>query len=437
MRSYLNNETRIKSLVRDLEHSNLEIHYLGKSLIQHEAQIESLKKDNKNLSIQLRKALQDIESKEKFIVFREEQFIALEDKISTLNKKPKMSSQCQIQPPSPNEIDVSTDRINSACRSLDEFIQRPDNSLQIAQQLKLLGLIENCANSWLRMMRSYLNNETRIKSLVRDLEHSNLEIHYLGKSLIQHEAQIESLKKDNKNLSIQLRKALQDIESKEKFIVFREEQFIALEDKISTLNKKPKMSSQCQIQPPSPNEIDVSTDRINSACRSLDEFIQRPDNSTLNQRTAVNKLNEITTFTHRLRDIAKWNDDQLAPLQAQLQQNLQAFNQVNNQLAQAQNDLNQLHQDFLQLNVAHAQLNNTHIQFVNARDQFINNIHNPLVQAYNYHNGRLQMFQQKHIKWKQRAKNPVGQLQIFQQKYVKWKQRARNPDVIWLVGFSN
>ncbi|CAH1766641.1 3414_t:CDS:1 [Entrophospora sp. SA101] len=286
-------------------------------------------------------------------------------------------------------------------------------------------------------MRSYLNNETRIKSLVRDLEHSNLEIHYLGKSLIQHEAQIESLKKDNKNLSIQLRKALQDIESKEKFIVFREEQFIALEDKISTLNKKPKMSSQCQIQPPSPNEIDVSTDRINSACRSLDEFIQRPDNSTLNQRTAVNKLNEITTFTHRLRDIAKWNDDQLAPLQAQLQQNLQAFNQVNNQLAQAQNDLNQLHQDFLQLNVAHAQLNNTHIQFVNARDQFINNIHNPLVQAYNYHNGRLQMFQQKHIKWKQRAKNPVGQLQIFQQKYVKWKQRARNPDVIWLVGFSN
>src|SRR5688572_2424908 len=149
--------------------------------------------------------------------------------------------------------------------------------------------------------------ETRIKSLVRDLEHSNLEIHYLSKSLIHREAEIETLKNDNKNLSIQLRKALQDIESKEKFIVFREEQFIALEDKILTQNKKPKMSTQRQIQPPNPNEIDVTTDSINIACRSLDEFIQRPNNSNLNQRSAVNKLNEITTFTHRLRDIAKWN----------------------------------------------------------------------------------------------------------------------------------
>ncbi|CAJ0842202.1 19402_t:CDS:1, partial [Entrophospora sp. SA101] len=205
--------------------------------------------------------------------------------------------------------------------------------------------------------------ETRIKSLVRDLENSNLDIHYLDKSLIQREAEIETLKEDNKNLSIQLRKALQDIDSKENFIVFREDQFIALEDKISTFNKKPKMSSTRQIQPPNPNEIDVSTDSINTACRSLDEFIQRPGNSTLNQRTAVSKLNKITTFTHRLRDIAKWNDDQLEPLQAQLQQNLQAFNQVNIQLTQAQRDLNQLHQDFLQLNVAHTQLNNTHTQF--------------------------------------------------------------------------
>ncbi|CAJ0834591.1 16414_t:CDS:2, partial [Entrophospora sp. SA101] len=98
-------ETRIKSLVRDLENSNLEIHYLDKSLIQREAEIETLKEDNKNLSIQLRKALQDIESKENFIVFREDQFIALEDKISTFNKKPKMSSTRQIQPPNPNEID--------------------------------------------------------------------------------------------------------------------------------------------------------------------------------------------------------------------------------------------------------------------------------------------------------------------------------------------
>src|SRR5215213_4964937 len=134
---------------------------------------------------------------------------------------------------------------------------------------------------------------------MQDLENSNLEIHYLDKSLIQREAENETLKKDNTNLSIQLRKALQDIESKEKFIVFREEQFIALEDKISTFNKKPKMSSTRQIQPPNPNEIDVSTDSINTACRSLDEFIQRPGNSTLNQRTAVSKLNEITTFTHR------------------------------------------------------------------------------------------------------------------------------------------
>ncbi|CAJ0832972.1 964_t:CDS:2 [Entrophospora sp. SA101] len=224
--------------------------------------------------------------------------------------------------------------------------------------------------------------ETRIKSLVRDLENSNLEIHYLDKSLIQREAEIETLKEDNKNLSIQLRKALQDIDSKENFIVFREDQFIALEDKISTFNKKPKMSSTRQIQPPNPNEIDVSTDNI-----------------------------------------AKWNDDQLEPLQAQLQQNLQAFNQVNIQLTQAQRDLNQLHQDYLQLNVAHTQLNNTHTQFVNAQTQFINNTHNPLVQA---NHQLIQAYNFKH-----------GQLQIFQQKYVKWKQRTKNPDVIWLVGFSN
>jgi chromosome segregation ATPase len=279
--------------------------------------------------------------------------------------------------------------------------------------------------------------ETRIKSLVRDLENSNLEIHYLDKSLIQREAEIETLKEDNKNLSIQLRKALQDIESKEKFIVFREEQFIALEDKISTFNKKPKMSSTRQIQPPNPNEIDVSSDSINTACRSLNEFIQRPGNSTLNQRTAVDKLNEITTFTHRLRDIAKWHDDQLAPLQVQIQQNLQAFNQVNIQLTQAQRDLNQLHQDYLQLNVAHTQLNTTHTQFVDAQTQFINNTHNPLVQANHQLTQAYNFFQPKYVKWKQKAKNSVGQLQVFQQKYVKWKQKTKNPDVIWLVGFSN
>jgi chromosome segregation ATPase len=267
-------------------------------------------------------------------------------------------------------------------------------------------------------------HETRIKSLVRDIEHSNLEIHYLSKSLIQREAEIENLKKDNTNLSIQLRKALQDIESKEKFIVFQEDQFIALEDKILTQNKKPKMSSQRQIQPPNPNEIDVTTDSINIACRSLDEFIQRPNNSNLNQRTAVNKLNEITTFAHRLRDIAKWNDDQLAPLQTQIQQNLQAFNQVNIQLAQVQKDLNQLHQDYLQLNVAHTQLKNTHTQFVNAQTQFINNTHNPLVQA-NHQLTQAYNFQ-------------TGQLQLFQQKYRKWKNKAKSLNsIIWFVNTPN
>src|SRR5687768_12708636 len=267
-------------------------------------------------------------------------------------------------------------------------------------------------------------HETRIKLLVRDIEHNNLEIHYLSKSLIQREAEIENLKKDNTNLSIQLRKALQDIESKEKFIAFREDQFIALEDKILTQNKKPKMSSQRQIQPPNPNEIDATTDSINIACRSLDESIQRPNNSTLNQRTAVNKLNEITTFAHRLRDIAKWNDDQLAPLQTQIQQNLQAFNQVNIQLAQAQKDLNQLHQDYLQLNVAHTQLKNTHTQFVNAQTQFINNTHNPLVQA-NHQLTQAYNFQ-------------TGQLQLFQQKYRKWKNKAKSLNsIIWFVNTPN
>jgi chromosome segregation ATPase len=275
--------------------------------------------------------------------------------------------------------------------------------------------------------------ETRIKSLVRDLEHSNLENHYLGKSLIQREAEIETLKKDNTDLSIQLRKALQDIESKEKFIAFREDQFITLEDKISTYNKKPKMSSPRQIQPPNPNEIDVSTDSINTACRSLDEFIQRPNNSNLNQRSAVSKLNEITTFAHRLRDIAKWESDQLAPLQTQLQQNLQALGQVNNQVALVQNDLNRLHQDYTKVTNERDTLNQAHNNLIQIHNGLVtthNNLatthairvqaHNTRIQAHNADIGRLNRMQQKYIKWKQRAIN-----------------RNANLDVIWFVNTPN
>lgn len=277
--------------------------------------------------------------------------------------------------------------------------------------------------------------ETRIKSLVRDLEHSNLENHYLGKSLIQREAEIKTLKKDNTDLSIQLRKALQDIESKEKFIAFREDQFIALEDKISTYNKKPKMSSprQRQIQPPNPNEIDTSTDSINISCRSLDEFIQRPNNSNLNQRSAVSKLNEITTFAHRLRDIAKWENDRLAPLQTQLQQNLQAFGQVNNQLVLVQNDLNRLHQDYTKVTNERDTLNQAHNNLIQIHNDLVTT-HNNLITAHGIrvqaHNTRIQAHTAD-----------LGRLNRMQQKYIKWKQRARNRnanlDVIWFVNTPN
>ena len=278
------------------------------------------------------------------------------------------------------------------------------------------------------------NYEAKIKSLERDLEHSNLEIHYLGKSLIQRETEIDVLKKDNTDLSIQLRKALKDIESKEKFITFREDQFIALEDKISTYNKKPKMSSTRRIQPPNPNEIEVNADIISDGCRDLDIFIQRPQNSTLDRNTSVNKLNEITTSAHRLRDIAKWNDDQLAPLRVQIHQNLQALNQVNTQLTRVQTDLNQLHQDHLQVNVENTQLKNIQDQIVNAQTQFINNTHNPLAQN---HIALIQANNQLN----QAHNFQTGQLQLTQQKYAKWKHRARNlnvhPDVIWFIDTPN
>ena len=82
-------ETKIRILERDLDYCNREINYLSNTLIHSEEEIESLKKENTTLSIQLRKALKDIDTKEECLVIRDNQIIDFESKILTFKNRIK------------------------------------------------------------------------------------------------------------------------------------------------------------------------------------------------------------------------------------------------------------------------------------------------------------------------------------------------------------
>ena len=129
-------KAKIKLLEHDLEKCNLEIHYLGKSLVDREEKNEILKKDNTNLSIQFRKALQNIESKEKFIVFMEDQFSALEDRNLKDNRTKNITS---------NKMTSSS----SSSFTNSEYYQRSSHpfSYYIAQINKELGKLSTHTTS--------------------------------------------------------------------------------------------------------------------------------------------------------------------------------------------------------------------------------------------------------------------------------------------------
>src|SRR5437868_711387 len=82
-------KTKIRLLEQDLEHCNREINLLSNTIMRSEDEIEWLKKEKTELSKQLRKALVEVEQKEKCLVVRDNQIIHLEEKILTLKNRIK------------------------------------------------------------------------------------------------------------------------------------------------------------------------------------------------------------------------------------------------------------------------------------------------------------------------------------------------------------
>ena len=217
------------------------------------------------------------------------------------------------------------------------------------------------------------NYRTRIKALELDLEYCNREINLLGNSLVLREDEIDTLKKENKSLSIQLKKALKDVKYKEEGLISRDNQMLGLEDKILTLkarikditSRKRKMALNAP-QPPAPNELTNLYDEVLDNNGHIDDYIRNPQTSAWNQRDILNKIISVNDSVHRIKEITDWENTQ---------------SQVHyQQLGNLTNQVNQLHG---QLNI-------------------VTNNFNQIHQVCNFQAGQLQTSQAKHVKWKGR-----------------------------------
>src|SRR5688572_888730 len=215
--------------------------------------------------------------------------------------------------------------------------------------------------------------KSRIKALERDLEYCNQEINLLGNSLVLREDEIETLKKENKSLSIQLRKALKDVKYKEEGLTSRDNQLIGLEDKILTLKTRIKdITSQRRRmalnapQPPAPNELIDLYDEVVDNNGHIDDYIRNPQTSAWNQRDILNKIFIVNDSVQRIKEIADWENNQA-------QNNYQQLGNLGNQVNQLQGQMN-----------------------------IVTNNFNQLHQVCNFQAGQLQTERAKHAKWKGR-----------------------------------
>ena len=150
--------------------------------------------------------------------------------------------------------------------------------------------------------------KTKIRLLERDLEHCNQEINLLNTTILNSEEEIECLRKDNTNLSKQLRKALLEVERKEKSLVHQDNQIKQLEERILTLKSRIKDITLKKMSVPAISEHESLYEDIQSELDIIKNHLYPLPGSSpsnLTQQAIIDKFIKITEKTFRLNEIIK------------------------------------------------------------------------------------------------------------------------------------
>jgi polyhydroxyalkanoate synthesis regulator phasin len=265
-----------------------------------------------------------------------------------------------------------------------------------------------------REVQINLENEAKIKRLERQLVRYEDEIVHLNNLVGGFQSRENDNKKELSRLRLALNKSNSICETKEKYILYQDSQLlesqetiIKLKGRINTMAQSSSSTTRPRrIQPPSAREYNTVFDSLTDDCRDVDDYIQgRPEAQNMTNASVVRKITNITDKAKRLCDIGEWSERELT----RHSQNTQTINQLNNQVAQLQNQLQQNLQAF-------AQIQNT----------------------LNDANNNFNLLNQAHILQGQQLQNSQINAQLWRVKYQKWKNKAKTlSSIIWFVNTPN
>lgn len=285
-------------------------------------------------------------------------------------------------------------------------------------------------------VRINIENEAKIKRLEKQLARYEDEITYLNNLIEKFDSREVDNREELSRLQFELRKSNTLCDEKEEYILFQESHLLESQETINKLKERIRTmaqssTSQQRIQPPNPGEHNSEFNTIKDGCRDIDDFIQeRPEAQSMSKADVVNILNYIVDKAERLRDISEWGErenSRVTQLQTQLQQNLQAYTQSqNNQLMKYQTQL----QEYNQLKNQVTQLQADQQQFNLVHTQAINNL--------NVANNNLNLLNHAHVLQGQRLQNALVDVHGWRTKYQKWKNKAKSLNsIIWFVNAPN
>jgi len=268
-----------------------------------------------------------------------------------------------------------------------------------------------------REVQINIENEAKIKRLERQLARYEDEIVHLNNLVGGFQSRENDNEEELSRLRLALNKSNSICETKEKYILYQESQLlesqeaiIKLKGRINTMAQSAQSgtTSQRRIQPPSAREYNDIFDSLADDCRDVDDYIQqRPEAQNMTNASVVRKITSITDKAKRLCDIGEWSEREIA----RHSRNVQTINQLNNQVNQLQHGSNTLQQNLQ----AFAQIQNT----------------------LNDANNNFNLLHQAHILQGQQLQNSQVNAQLWQLKYRKWKNKVKRPSLVWFVDYSN
>lgn len=205
-----------------------------------------------------------------------------------------------------------------------------------------------------------------------------------------------------------MRKSKLICENKEKYILFQETHLLEFQGYINKsknrIHTMAQSSRQQRIQPPNPGEHIGLYTSIDDTCIDINNFVHGRDPSLTEEQT-VEKLNDIIDKAQRLRDIAEWREREQSRNPHIIQENNQLKTQVTHLNAQLQQNL-----------LAFAQIQNT-----------LNDVNN-----------NFNLLNQAHIIQGQQLQNVQVNAHLWNLKYRKWKNKAKSlSSIIWFVNTPN